>query len=524
MKININAFLIKEIITFDKILKDEIKNELNKNEFEIEDGNIKYPAVLYSKFSSGKPKWTELFNNIDGFTFNEFRTNNLQALLVVSYLNRYFCITFGHARHFIKQSSIERNFGLKIALNLSKPEMIKSIDKTKIDKSPIKSRHQASQCITIESFDFDFDWEILKSITGVTVNKITKDKEIVSGSDVVSISTELNNVVDFIPLIERLYKSYNLEIYKKNYPWIDYIIPLKDPSLIETLDNMIVNKIKENSIDKIWLSIPVIIDYENFRGFTYKRAKAPVYFFELDLNRCIQEKKINLIDLSIHQLKSSKIYLLNSDDSTIDEWSIYNCLNAEVELEGLFYLLNENNWYQINKDFVSAVNEFFEKFPRSNLVLEPYINRDEPKYLKYITSKNDNLILYDRKFVKPNNSKSQIEFADILTKNNEIIHVKKYSSSSVLSHLFSQALVSVSTLINSPEIIEQINEYIDDDEFEFDFINDEFPRKHKIVIAIMQKGRNPLHMPFFSKVNFRYQAKRIYEMGFKVELLKICDY
>lgn len=45
--------------------------------------------------------------------------------------------------------------------------------------------------------------------------------------------------------------------------------------------------------------------------------------------------------------------------------------------------------------------------------------------------------------------KSSIEVCDILTKDKELIHVKKNGSSSNLSHLFNQAAVSGETLLDS---------------------------------------------------------------------------
>ncbi len=112
------------------------------------------------------------------------------------------------------------------------------------------------------------------------------------------------------------------------------------------------------------------------------------------------------------------------------------------------------------------------------------------------------------------------EFCDLLTPDYHIIHVKKYSSSSVLSHLFSQAYVSAEALINTSDVVTQVNAHLAElGNFQFVFNPATQPR-NRIVFAIMQPNET-LHMPFFSKVNFRQFAQRLGAMGYQVEVCRI---
>lgn len=50
----------------------------------------------------------------------------------------------------------------------------------------------------------------------------------------------------------------------------------------------------------------------------------------------------------------------------------------------------------------------------------------------------------DRQLISYGGGASRIEFCDVLSDSGQRIHVKQYSGSSVMSHLFNQGLVSAS--------------------------------------------------------------------------------
>lgn len=208
-------------------------------------------------------------------------------------------------------------------------------------------------------------------------------------------------------------------------------------------------------------------------------------------------------------------------DQEIDSWPIYSCLNTEVELDGSKYLLSEGTWYGIDRGFVSEIDRYFKGFEHSSLPLPPYGGRQEGPYLVH-ASEHNKFFLMDQKFIRMKGAASSFEFCDLLTRDNHIIHVKKYSSSSVLSHLFSQAFVSAECLVRSFEVVAQVNTYLAKmSDHVFDFDNRAQPRPATVVLAIMQKRAGDLHMPFFSKVNFKQYSQRLIEMGYEVKLQKI---
>lgn len=518
MKLNVTAFLIKEGI--DKEDAFSIKGHKHHHSFQRDGTDYDF----YWKTSNSSPAWAELFQDVAEVDHEKIRARGAQGLLIFEQSERIFCITFGHARHFLNPLAIERNFGLKAALGLSNPAQIKSIDKTNLDRNPIKSRTQAARNSAITAFDFKFDWEIMKSLTGEVEDPVGEYKEIITGSDSVSLYTDVT-IGSLKQTTQRLLDGYQSDAYKEKYPWIDHIVPLRDSALTSELDEILLEKIVNEDIDNVWIAPPELIDYENFSGFSYRRRRASAKASqplspELDLATCLKEKKFDKKS-TLPQLKTTPIFLYGADDQVVKKWPLYRCLNCELEHVGLLYLLNEGGWYLINQDFAAAVNDYFMSCPEADFDLPPYNGLNEAEYLETVAD-SDTFFLLDRKLVLPEGATSRIEFCDLITNEHTLIHVKKYSGSSTLSHLFSQGYVSAESLLRSPNLVAQVNTYLGElGDYEFEFDQDQLPRPCKIVFAVMQKKAGALDIPFFSKVNFRHFARQLIDMGFRVELKKI---
>jgi uncharacterized protein (TIGR04141 family) len=516
MKLKISAFLLKEGVLQTAVLSPDAR--VNHVHFELDETRFDF----YWHAAPSSPKWLGLFDGITGIDPSKMQTRSLQGLLVFERIDRIFCFTFGHARHLIDQSLMERYFGLKVALSMSDPELIKSIDKSNLDRTTLRSRSQSAQYISIAQFEFRFDWEILKSLTGIVDSGSAGDHEyeVVTGSDSASIFTEV--VLAGLPsLAERLFAAYSDGAYKEKYPWIDYIVPVRDVALTASLDEAIVAKINAEDFDGVWIAPPQVIDHEDFIGYCYKHRhtkSSQVTYPDMHLQQCLADKKL-AGKVDTHTSKSTQIFLYGRDDQQIASWALYICLNGEVELDGKLYILNEGDWYQVERDFRALVDKHFDELPRSGLVLPPYEGRQEGPYLEAIAN-GRTIFLLDRKLIRPDGASSPIEFCDLLTDGGHIVHVKKYSSSSVLSHLFAQAYVSAETLLHSPDVVPQVTAYLPEG-IEFRFDAAAFPRENRIVLAIMQERAGDLHMPFFSKVNLKQYSQRLMDMGFHVELLKI---
>ena len=517
MKLNVVAYLIKEGFTeSDAIDESKAPQKLDLNIRDTE-------CSLFLKESFSRPKWSEIFARVSEIDNRLFDSKSVQGLLLVNVLDRLIAFTFGHARSLIIPSAIERGFGLKVTLNLGNSEQIKSIDKSTLEKVSLNTRSQTSKNTNVNDFDFEFDQEILKSICAVVENEDSDELETVSGSDSVSIYTQIE--LDEIPnLAMRLISAYQSDRYQEKYPWVDFIQAVSDPLLLAELNNELIELINNDRLDDVWISPPEIVDYNDFSGFVYKQRKGQELCFhqELDLSVYLAEAKVKQPIESIELLKRRAILIFNGSEQQINSWSIFSCLNSEIVLHDETFILNDGKWYRVDREFSDSVNSFFSALEFSDIEFPPYQNMKEGEYLREIAD-GENFALLDQKWVYPAGTGNgyRIEFCDLLSQCDSFIHVKRYGSSSVLSHLFAQATVATEFLMNDQTIQQQVNDHLEDTYLSVNFDNNQIPRRYRIILAIMQKTPGELHLPFFSKVNLRHHARRLQNMGFTVELAKI---
>jgi uncharacterized protein (TIGR04141 family) len=190
------------------------------------------------------------------------------------------------------------------------------------------------------------------------------------------------------------------------------------------------------------------------------------------------------------------------------------------------YCINSGKWYRINNDFVEQVNQDYRNTTIANIEFDDFTNGHNSENAYSTDFKNnypDNYIVMDAENFAYGGGHSKIELCDLLSRDKELIHIKPYSGSSTLSHLFNQAAVSAELVLSDGQFLalanEKINELADADGFQ---IVDR--RAIAVVFGIISKNHSPLpHLPFFSKVSFRHTKNRLQAFGFDVSIKTIRD-
>jgi hypothetical protein len=127
--------------------------------------------------------------------------------------------------------------------------------------------------------------------------------------------------------------------------------------------------------------------------------------------------------------------------------------------------------------------------------------------------------LMDREFIHIGGTHDKVEFCDLFSTGNDLIHVKRYNGSGVLSHLFSQGTVSAEAFRSEPEFRKQALELLPE-RFRGK-VEPPSPSDFRIVFAVVGEAAGPLSLPFFSRVNLRQTVRRLEAYGYRVALAKI---
>jgi uncharacterized protein (TIGR04141 family) len=520
-KLKLTVFLIKDGY---KTIEDFLSLR-DLSIITVKNGARQIGTLVYKGGFRSKPSWVSIFEGLPGFDSSSIFNQSSKALFVLEHEGRWFCFTFGYARHLIEDLAFERNFGLIVALNLGDPSAIKSIDKTNVGHVSLHSREQATREIELANFDFDNEIDLLKSVTAKSGGE-GEDKETLSGRDSVTIYTTVT-VESFSDIAKRLHIAFRSKRYKKRYPWLDKIREERDTAVIERLDAELVVKIINNDFHKVWLAIPELVNWEEISGFAFKHGSdgpkkpGPVLYQDLDIEAWREAVWIES-DTTAKQLKAKKVYVFWQDGRDATSWSLYRCLNAELDLAHKKYVLNDGEWYNIESGFVTEIDNYYKSMPNSKIKLPTYDTKTEPIYLQTVADTLPTYALMDRKEVMIGGGPSRVEFCDLYSKfGKAIIHVKRYGGSSLLSHLFMQAVVSGDCFLHDPGFRIQLNGLLPRGFKLTDPTEQPMAKDYEVCIAIMSKAPGALELPFFSKVSFKHSTKTLRNLGYKVTKLKI---
>ena len=494
-------------------------------EFEIKDEFAIRGKIYCGVTSEQQPAWVGFLNQgaKKNLPHNLVNSSN-KAILLFENSNRVFAITFGYGRYLLDDEFIERNFGLKVVLNSVNPDKLKSIDLSNLDDLTLQTRKQTSKGSSKEAFGLDIISDLMKAVTGTPSDRLLGGT--LNGRDQVNLSPKIV-FRDLKKIIKKISDYYDSDNYKTDFEWIDNVRIEKDLSKINKLNSLLVKEIQKEVTDKIYLSVPEILDWEKIPKFSYTEKGNK--FDELDI-RDYFEKVGDTDVLDLAKLKNHKVFVHSgNDDEGIPKWSIYNCMNFEKKLGNELFCLAMGSWYKIKDSFVNETYEYVRQIPISNIVfVEHKAGESEGQYNKKLADSNKKkYTLMDAKNVYCELAKSSIEPCDVFTNDKQFIHVKKKYSSATLSHLFAQGRISAEAFLSDREFRKGIRRNIKKEKR----LNQNLiplttkieSQDYEIIYAVIDKSNKDVVsiFPFFSLLNLKQSYHSLSLMGFKVSIAKI---
>ena len=514
--------LLKEKVDF----SDALENPASCHSKEYKKQNAK----LYWKLPPAHPpKWVENLFPDDKELQKTLSTRSISAVLVVNYKKETFAITFGHGKGLLKQSLIEPRFGLKVVLNRVEPESLRSIDTKSLDGFLSQTREQVPALSPLSSFGIDIEKDFIKAVTGTSSQKAIGQTITGAESFFASLEISLENIS---PILDELIAAAVDTKYKENFEFIDNISEVPR-SLSAELNSKLIEKIKNSETERIWLAPPDIMEWEDHAGFCFRgNGKS---FEDISLESYLEERIKKLDTLSIGQLKNHKIIKLNVEFQETSKWNVYSCLYAEIEDGAKRYILSDSKWFEVDENYVKKVQEYLDRslnkwegeaFPayRTDEMVE--LNEEglkgETRYNSDL-AKSGKYDLLDGNLITHGEANSKIELCD-LHDTNLYIHVKRYTRSSGLSHLFNQGKVSAELLCSDVEFRQKAIAKLIEISGKSEITKDrpEMTQIH-VVFAVISASSKDLKLPFFSQValkNTVHFLKNTLDVG-KVSLVKI---
>lgn len=491
-----SIYLLKETFDAYNALKDDHNLELISEQ----GTNLPKEAVMYIADRPSSPPW---WKNYWGINKNLIQAQK-GAIVFLPIENKWMVLTFGMTYHQLNENSYEYDFGLRTTLNALDPDKIKSTDILE-PESAKRERIQSPTASNLTFFDIRQDESIVKKLTGAVREEYKDILTNITGASSLRITSKLEPS-EIIGLCERILEIYNSNDYIKYFPDIQNIIPVKDPSKLLELNNVLLEAFVNAPRDLV-LSIPEILDHTNTFVIKYYGAgRSTLEFNDVyigDYRRYLEDCGIESIE-SITDFQKHLLKIIDENGDIISKFSIYKCLLFDCEISGNHFHLCEGEWYQIDNDYINKLKITLDPyFIDNHSFLNPCDDIREDAYNLTIVRNNKEVICLDKENISPNNQ-TRIEPCDLLVKNNdklELIHVKISTRSSSLSHLFNQGYNSVSILrmmeesrIKLKELLEndpELTRLIDEDQF-------------SVIFGIITK-KDPINksgnLPIFSKIS-----------------------
>jgi len=517
----INFYLIKGGLGLDGIFKDDV-NELDK--VTVREGFDLY----YNRKEVIAAPWVKDFfatDIKDSRGHYIFQSATSQAVLIrkifIGHKGITFAICFGTGFHMLRRDAYEPRFGLLTVLNVVGENSLRRIDKHDISGTPKFTAEQLSKKGGQIDFGLDIELDILLGATGTLDKDLKKERHLqklfgttLSGKSNLSISAKFN--IDNIDrLLRAAYFASNVKRYeRKGFEWVDKIELLKKDTnkhkeLIAKLDQKLANN---NQIPKIWIAVPELVEWQDIKGFYFDNHRDNL-FGDVTFQGL---RQVISGDLSVARLRTIKVNALHSGGAkNVYEWTAYECLYAEVELEDDSYILINSEWYKLKGDFVAETNAKYRNIitnHASQISFKNYEAADgnENGYNTNMAALIANAVCMDAKNISHGGKYNKVEFCDIFDRDRKnIVHIKKYSGSSVLSHLFAQGYVSAQLLLNDSEFktkVENKIREVSNSNYSFGDIEN-----YKVIFGIIAKP-NTFELPLFSKVNLNNIFMRIHSM------------
>jgi uncharacterized protein (TIGR04141 family) len=465
------------------------------------------------------PRWASFFTGqVERGEFGKVSSSS--AVLVARVRDRWAVLSFGQGRHLLTPDCWEDRFGLRVVLNSIDEKRIRSIDKDTFEAISRHVREQASRATTTQEFGFDIERDLLRAVTGTP-----KDERLgrrLTGMDALHADVDVD-LAEISDLLDSYYHKSRSSEYKKSFQWVDQIAEVSNKDLVTALNNRVIEFIRARQFDRCWLAVPEIVDWARVRGFRYSGSPRKAMYHDLHLQEFLEH--VDDPDaLSLDRLRQRRVFCFEEDDRLLEHWTVYRCLNCELDYRGGSYLLSGSKWYSVVKEFVHRVNDEFGRIPRYDRTLPDYTDADESESHyndRVVRESAGRFALMDCKDIPIGGGYSKVEFCDVFTNEKDIIHVKRYGGSSVLSHLFSQGTVSGESFVSDEEFRARVNDLLPQSHRVVDSQARPGNQEYRVVFAIVSQSSKPLGLPFFSRVSARHAAQRLAGYGYRVALAKI---
>jgi uncharacterized protein (TIGR04141 family) len=488
--------------------------------------NIPKNSFLFILDSIPKEPWWKNFFGVR----KDLKQALKGAILFLPVNNRSFAITFGHTHHHLKDECYEYDFGLRVTLNSIDPDKLKSTDTLEPEKAK-RQRIQSPVDSDLTYFDFDRDSSIIKTLTGKVKDEYKDFFKNATGASNLRIGSKIE-ADKLNELCQKTLDIYIKEDFKTAFPDIQNITPVKDPAVIDSLNNQLIEAFKDESIDLV-MTIPEIMNYQGSLSITFAGVGQSLVYEDVYISyyrEYLLSNGIKTEDVSINTLKTHQLKICNEDGDPKDNFPIYKSLLFDTDLDHLHYHFCEGNWYFVEKSYVDKLKSYLDPFFEKTILMA-FNHFSEGDYNHAVALYDSKYICLDLTNISPPNQ-HQVEPCDLYKAEEGksfYYHVKLSTRSTSLSHLFNQGVNALELIKLENNAKERMKKLVRDNlsiNSEDDYIKPIENDSSKVIYAIIthkDEKKKSDNLPLFSRISLMRSIKSLKLMSVEAAVCFIND-
>ena len=180
-----------------------------------------------------EPKWVGAVQTVIQVPITgDMQSKSPAGLLVVKRPGGTFIVTFGHAWMKLEDSWLERDFGRRVALNVIPKDQVVEIKAEQVFAKWHLASERAPRASPVDEFGVEFDRDLVSVVEGIPRLRPSLGKSVRGGTSL-RLNLPISELASVLDEGSTLFAS---DAYKKDWPDIDNINPVKDDLLIGKLE------------------------------------------------------------------------------------------------------------------------------------------------------------------------------------------------------------------------------------------------------------------------------------------------
>lgn len=444
------------------------------------------------------------------------------GLLVIVRKRRTFVVSFGHAWLRLDDAWLEPDFGLKVALNLIESNRLIEIRVEQVFAKWHVASDRSPRATSVDEFGVEFDRDLVGSVEGVPSDKAMG--KTVRGGTSVRLNLPIGQLPSILDKLEPLYKS---TAYKKRWPDIDHLTPIRDADVIDQLEAVLDKELESGEAQKrLALFTPSFRRDESLAVDSYvlgRLTQTPPKNYYLTSDGWIDYLKAHDRAPSVAEAKGLAVHLLDRDGNESKTCTVYDCFGYEGALNGKQFVLSSGVWYQVGSEFVSRVNKAVASIGSKAIKLPSWNQVESEGEYNERCCENSSLLHFDSKNTHFGGGLSRFEFCDVFDPvSRSLLFVKIASKSSGMSHLVEQVRRTVELVFGSDEFRKELKKTFRTHHKKADTTwLDSRPKQGEWKLVLVSLGRPAKKLPFFAKCSLMKLDKDMKERGHDLSFIDV---